>query len=75
MTRLEDALQALGLTGEVAHGGRWVTVQGERCAVYVVESVGRGYYTWCDHPEARVVPSYADPTEALRVGLRRAERR
>jgi hypothetical protein len=75
MTRLETALQALGLVGEVALGGRWVKVQGERCAVYVIESVGQGYYMWCDHPEARLVQSYSDPTEAIQTGLRRAERR
>ncbi len=75
MTRLEDALRALDLIGEVVHGGRWVIVQGERCSVYVAESSGRGYYTWCDHPEARAVQSYRDPTEAIEAGLRRAERR
>lgn len=75
MTRLEDALRALDLIGEVASGGRWIKVQGQRCSVYVAESSAQGYYTWCEHPEARVVQSYADPTEALRAGLRRAERR
>lgn len=75
MTRLEDALRALGLTGEVAHEGRWINVQGQRCTVYVAESRGRGYYTWCDHPEARAVQSYRDPAEAIEAGLRRAERR
>ena len=75
MTRLEAALQALGLTGEVTHGGRWITVQGERCRVYVVESLGRGYFTWCDDPLTRAVEAYPDAVEAIHAGLRRAERR
>ncbi len=72
MTQLIGALQALGLEGEIALAGRWVKLQGERCAVYVVESRRDGYYTWCDDPQARTVEFYLDPTEAIKAGLRRA---
>lgn len=72
MTQLIGALQALGLEGESALAGRWVTLQGERCAVYVVDSRRDGYYTWCDDPESRTVQFYLDPTEAIQAGLRRA---
>ncbi len=73
MTRLVDALHELGLKGEISLSGRWVTLQGEWCAVYVLEGPwGAGYYTWCDDPAERVVERYADPTEAILAGLRRA---
>ncbi len=73
MTRLEEALQALGLEGEIALSGRWVRVQGEQCMVYVVEAAwGGGFYTWCDGPQERAAELYLDPAEALRAGLRRA---
>ena len=76
MTRLIEALEPLGLDGEIALGGRWVKIQGERCAVYVVEAAwGAGYYTWCDDPEERAVQFYADPAAAILAGLRRAARR
>ena len=74
MTRLEDALQALNLKGEVALSGRWVKVQGERCMIYVVEAAwGGGFYTWCDDPQERAAEMYLDPVEALRAGMRRAQ--
>ena len=73
MTRLLEALEALGLEGEVIHSGRWLKLPGERCPVYVVEAAwGAGYYTWCGAPEERSVEFYPDPTEAIRAGLRRA---
>ncbi len=74
MTQLIGALQALGLEGEIALAGRWVTLQGERCAVYVVESRRDGYYTWRDDPWAWTVEFYLDPTEAIQAGMRRAAR-
>lgn len=75
MTRLEDALQALNLEGEIALSGRWVKVQGECCMVYVVEAAwGGGFYTWCDDPQERAAELYLDPVEALHAGLRRAQR-
>lgn len=52
MTRLIEALQALGLEGEVTLSGRWLKLQGGRCSVYVAEA---GYYTWCDDREEQVV--------------------
>lgn len=75
MTRLVEALQALGLYGEIDLAGRWVKLQGEQCAVYVVEAAwGDGYFTWCEDDKARVVQSYLDPRKAIHVGLRRAAR-
>ncbi len=73
MTRLVDALHALGLDGEVTLSGRWVKLDGEHCPVYVVEAAwGAGYFTWCDDPQARTVEFYRDPVEAIQAGLRRA---
>jgi hypothetical protein len=76
MTRLVDALRELGLDGEIALEGRWVKLRGERRTVYVAQAPwGSGYYTWCDDPRERAVERYADPTEAIRAGLRRARKR
>jgi hypothetical protein len=76
MTRLLDALRRLGLSGRVEPSGRWLTLDGERCRVYVAESRrGGGYYTWCDDPADRVVEHYPDPGAAIRAGLRRAAQR
>ena len=73
MTRLTEALVALGLEGEIALSGRWVKLQGARCPVYIVETAGSTrYYTWCDDSEERGVEFYLDPTEAIQAGLRRA---
>ena len=44
MMRLVEALQTLGLQGEVSLGGRWVMLRGERCAVYVVEAAWGTHY-------------------------------
>ncbi len=76
MTRLIDALRALGLDGELTMADHWVTLRGERCLVYVAEAArGGGYYTWCDEPGERTIEHYPDPIEAIRAGLRRATRR
>ena len=73
MTRLVEALNALGLQGEIALSGRWIRLEGECCPVYVIEEAwGTGYYTWCDDPRARTVEFYRDPATAIQVGLRRA---
>ena len=73
MTRLTDTLQSLGLEGEVALAGRWVTLQGEHSLVFVAEATwGDGYFTWCADPRARTVEFYRDPAEAIRAGLQRA---
>ena len=73
MTRLTEALQRLGVEGEINLSGRWVKVQGGRFPVYVAEAAwNAGYYTWCDDSEERVVEFYLDPTEAIRAGLQRA---
>lgn len=73
MTRLVEALQTLGLDGDITQAGHWVTLRGEGCLVYVVEADwGRGYYTWCDTPDQRVVEQYDDPSAAIQAGLRRA---
>lgn len=73
--RLVDALEMLGLQAEISLAGRWITLQGERARVYVVEgSWGGDYYTWCDDERARSVECYRDPIEAIQHGLRRAAR-
>lgn len=76
MTRLVEALNALGLDGKVELNGRWVTVQGERCLVYVVEELtGTGYFTWCGDAQDRTVEYYHDPHSAIQAGLKRAAQR
>lgn len=72
---LITALQSLRLEGELSLSCRRLKLQGERCTVYVVEaSDNRGYYTWCDDPQERVVEAYNDPAEAIQAGLLRAAR-
>ena len=76
MTRLVDALEILGLTGEITHAGHWVCLPGERCPVYVVEVVREGgFFSWCGAPDAAVVEAYRGPIAAIRAGLGRAARR
>ena len=76
MTRLVEALRALGMNARVGPSGRWIELEGERCRVYVVSALLEAeFYTWCDDPEARTVEHYADPVEAIQAGLRRAARR
>ena len=73
MTHLVAALQALGLEGEVALAGHWVTFSGDRYIVCVAKpTCARGYYTWGQALDARVVEFYLDPVEAIQAGLRRA---
>jgi hypothetical protein len=74
MTKLVEALKALGLEGEIILSGRWVKLRGEQCSVYVAETAWNEQYgTWCDHPQLRGVKFYRDPTEAIQAGLRRAK--
>jgi len=72
MTRLVEAVHALGLDAEADLGGHWVRLQGERALVYVVEAAQGSYYTWCDGPGERTVQFYGGPAEAIRAGLGRA---
>jgi hypothetical protein len=73
MTRLVAALRSLDLEGEIAHGGTWVTLHGERCLAYVVEAgEDHLYLTWCDDPRERTVEVYRDPVAALQAGGRRS---
>jgi hypothetical protein len=72
--RLVDALDELELDAELVMEGRWARIRGERCPVYVIEmSRHRGFFTWCDDPDERSLEYHADPLEAVRSGLRRAE--
>lgn len=74
MTKLVEALEALGLDGEVLLSGRWVKIRRMQCSIYVAETRWNVQYcTWCDHPQLRRVEFYSDPTEAIEAGLRRAE--
>lgn len=73
MTQLVEALDALGLDGEIALAGYWVTLHGDRCAVYVAEAApGFGFYSWCDDPAERALEAYYTAFEAIEAGLRRA---
>ena len=72
MTRLVAALQALGLEGKIALAGHRVELAGDRYTVYGAETTsGRGYYTWGQAPDARVVEFYLAPVEAIESGVRR----
>ncbi len=77
MTHLGDALQSLGLNSvETVLNGRWITIQGERCRVHIVEAAWGGkYYTWCEQPGDRTIEAFSDPYAAIRQGLRRAVNR
>ncbi|MEP7188848.1 MAG: hypothetical protein ABI901_06650 [Roseiflexaceae bacterium] len=73
MARLIDALDALGLNGEITLSGRWIKIQGERCVIYLVENAwGTSYFSWCDAPCDRTVHVYHDPVEAIEASMRRA---
>jgi hypothetical protein len=75
MTRLAEAVEALGLEGELSLSGSWVRLRTEQCTIYVVEAVaGTRYYTWCDAPDERHVELFHDPIEAIHAGMRRASR-
>ena len=75
MTRLSDALHMLGLAAEVELEGRWVKIDGDQGAVFVIEAAwGNGFYVWCAIPEERGVERYTSAIEAIQAGLRRASR-
>jgi hypothetical protein len=70
---LGDILRARGLLFEESLSGRWVKIQGQECAVYVVEGVwSHSYLTWCDRWDAREIERYQTPEAAIIAGLRRA---
>ncbi len=60
--------------GDFSLEGRWLTLSGERCRVFVVESVRGGFFTWCDDPCERVVISFRNARAAIEAGLGRAAR-
>jgi len=66
---LATALRDSGLHGDLSHGGRWLTLAGNRFRVFVVASARGGYFTWSDHPTERTV---VFRREAIETGLRRA---
>ncbi len=72
MTALVNALRALGLQAEVSLAGRWLRLDGERCAVFVVEAARGGYYTWCQDPAGGAVQYHLNPIEAISTGMDRA---
>ena len=69
---LAAALRDSGLHGDLSHGGRWLTLAGDRFRVFVVESARGGYFTWCDYPAERTVVFHRDARAAIEAGLRRA---
>ncbi len=75
VTPLADALRDLGLNGHISLGGRWLTLAGDRCRVFVVESPRGGYFTWCDDPDERTVLFLRDARTAIECGLGRATER
>ncbi|MDP9368623.1 MAG: hypothetical protein M3Q03_10175 [Chloroflexota bacterium] len=75
MTRLVDAMRALGLDGEIDDEGRWIRLLGERGVVHVLTTPeDDAYYVWCDDPDEQVVAHHDDPGVAILEGLRRAAR-
>ena len=72
VTPLADALLDLGLNGHLSHGGRWLTLAGDRFRVFVVASPRGGYFTWCDDPGERTVIFVRDARGAIQVGMERA---
>ena len=75
VTPLANALRELGLNGHISHGGRWLTLAGDRFRVFVVASSRGGYFTWCDDPGERTVIFLRDPRAAIEHGLGRAAER
>ncbi len=75
VTPFADVLRRLGLNGALSHGGRWLTLSGDRVRVFVVESPRGGYFTWCDDPDERAVIFLRDPRAAIEHGLGRAAER
>ena len=65
-------MRELGLTGDLLHEGRWLTLSGDRFRVFVVASTRGGYFTWCDDPEECAVIFRRDAREAIEVGMGRA---
>ncbi len=72
MARLVEAMEALGIEGEVEFPGRWVRPRGERCTVYIEETRLGEYLTWCNGRCDQVVRRYLDATETILAGLWRA---
>lgn len=73
MSQLRTALHELGIVAEIELGGRWVRLQGDRGAVYVIEGVwGGDFFTWCDIPEERSIERHPTAVAAILAGLRRA---
>ena len=73
MRGIIEVLGTLGLRGEVALSGSWITLRGERCTAYIAEAPRRvGYYVWCDDPSDRTVEHYLDASAAVEAALRRA---
>jgi len=75
VTPLADALRQLELNGDLSHGGRWLTLSGDRFRVFVVESPRGGYFTWCDDSDEQAVIFFRDARAAIEGGLGRAAER
>ncbi len=72
VTLLLEALQTLGVNGDLVLAGRWVTLQGTRCTVFVAQAGISRYLTWCGAPCDGAVEFYLTPIQAIEAGLRRA---
>ncbi len=72
VTLLLEALQTLGVDGDLALAGRWATLQGTRCTVFVAQAGVSGYLTWCGAPCDGAVEFYLTPIQAIEAALRRA---
>ncbi len=72
VTLLLEALQTLGVNGELVLAGRWVTLQGTRCTAFVAQAGISGYFTWCGAPCDGAVEFYLTPIQAIEAALRRA---
>jgi hypothetical protein len=70
-TSLVQAMEALGLSGEVSQSGRWVRLASKQGLYYVVEAAwGGGYFAFHEPPTAVEQEIYLDPVEAIQAGFR-----
>ena len=72
VTQLATALREIGVRGDLSHGGRWLTLSGDRFRVFVVASSRGGYFTWCEDPAERTVVFHREARAAIEAGLGRA---
>jgi hypothetical protein len=70
--RLFQAVEQIGVEGQLSASGRWLSLPGSFCEAIVVEVSDSHFLAWCDHPEERLVKLFRDPLEAISDGLQRS---